>query len=203
MLRYAFLGAAFVLAGCSGYAAQSPQPNAGLDATSSSATRDTAQGPAVKRAPLVYVSDYEGDSVAIFDAKSGTPTGKIGGLSAAAGLFVDKHHRLWVANSGAGDVLVFERGATSPSLTLSDPQERPFDVTVCPNGTAYVSNYYILETGLGSISVYRKNQTTSSLSLADPKEYENFFITCDAHDNVFTTLEVAGLASQVDEYPGG
>ena len=156
-----------------------------------------------KKAGLVYISDYEHDSVSVFDAKAGTLLGQIGGQSAAAGLYVDKHHRLWVANSGNSQVLVYDRGATTPSLTLLDPSQRPFDTAVCPNGTVYVSNYYSFNTGLGSISVYAKGSTSPTGSLADPNEYQNYFITCDAQGNVFTTLEVAGLASQIDEYPGG
>jgi hypothetical protein len=159
--------------------------------------------PKAKKAPLAYISDYEHDSVSIFDSTSGALLGQIGNLSAAAGLFVDSRHRLWVANSGNGNVLVFARGAGSPSKTLSDPSERPFDVAVCPNGTVFVSNYYSTITGLGSISVYAKGSTSPTGTLSDPNEYENYFITCDRQGNVFTTLEVSSLASQVDEYVGG
>jgi hypothetical protein len=159
--------------------------------------------PAAKSSPLVYVSDFEHDSVSIFDADTSTLLGQIGGLSAAAGLYVDRRHRLWVANSGNDQVLVFDRGATSPSETLSDPQQRPFDAAVCPNGTVYVSNYYSFQTGFGSISVYAKGSTSPTGSLSDPNEFENYFVTCDAKGNVFTTLELGNLANQVDEYAGG
>jgi hypothetical protein len=159
--------------------------------------------PAAKTAPLAYVSDYEHDSVAIFNATTGAVLGQIGNLAAPAGLFVDGRHRLWVANSGGGDVLIFDRGATSPSVTLSDPNERPFDAVLCPNGTAYVSNYYNFNTGIGGVYVYAKGSTSPTSTLADPNEFQNYFITCDRHNNVFTTLELGNLASQVDEYAGG
>ncbi len=159
--------------------------------------------PEAKTAPLAYVSDYEHDSVAIFNAKTGASLGQIGGLSAPAGLFVDGRHRLWVANSGGAAVLVFARGTTSPSLTLSDPAERPFDVVQCPSGAVYASNYYNFNTGIGDVAVYAKGSTSPTGSLADPNEFQNYFITCDRHNNVFTTLELGDLASQVDEYAGG
>jgi hypothetical protein len=159
--------------------------------------------PAAKVAPLAYVSDYEHDSVAIFNAKTGALLGQIGGLSAPAGLFVDAKHELWVSDSGDSQVFVFARGQTTPKLTLTDPYERPFDAVRCPNGSVYVSNYYNFNTGIGGVSVYAKGSTSPTGSLADPDEFQNYFITCDRKNNVFTTLETGNLESQVDEYAGG
>ncbi len=159
--------------------------------------------PAAKTAPLAYVSDYEHDSVSIFNATTGAQVGQIGGLSAPAGLFVDGQHELWVSDSGDSQVFVFARGQTSPKLTLTDPSERPFDAVRCPNGTVFVSNYYDFNTQIGGISVYAKGSTSPTGSLADPNEFQNYFITCDRKNNVFTTLELGNLESQVDEYAGG
>ena len=74
-------------------------------------------------AQLVYVSDGRNNLIDIFD-RNGRQVGEITtGLNAPAGLFVDASHNLWVANGGANNVLVFPRGSTAPTQTLTDPNQ--------------------------------------------------------------------------------
>jgi hypothetical protein len=133
--------------------------------------------------PLVYVASSSNNTIYVFD-RNGQATGTItDGVNQPVGLYVDAQHDLWVANPGANDVLVFKRGASSPSVTISDPNA-PNDVAQCPNGTTYVTD----AGGLGGIGVYPPGHTTPVRRL-EPQisgvgGFE-FYDTCDAKGNVF------------------
>jgi hypothetical protein len=75
-------------------------------------------------------------------------------------------------------------------------------VTVCPNGTVYVTNYYGLSQVSGNIVAYDKGSITPTRTLSWPGQGIDEFITCDASNNVFTTLFV-GSTGAVVEYPHG
>ena len=158
-------------------------------------------------APLVYVSDVDFNTVTVFD-RGGQTVGRIGGLNGPEGLFVDADHNLWVANSGASQILEFARGATSPTKILSDKGGLPSDVTMCPNGTLYVSNSKLSNARGGNILLYAPGSTRPTGKLTFPHEFQAYFLTCDAAGNIFETLTIinkmtgAGGAAVV-EYPGG
>jgi DNA-binding beta-propeller fold protein YncE len=145
----------------------------------------TASQASDAQSPLVYVSDVTSSVVDIFDVH-GRKVGEITtGLSAPVGLFVDKKHRLWVANGGANNVLVFPRGAKAPTLTLTQRRDyQPNDVAMCPDGTVVVANSF----NAGGIAVYPPGHAMparylqAELSGAGGDEY---FVTCDASGNVF------------------
>src|SRR5579864_9296346 len=137
------------------------------------------------RTPLVYVSDATNNLIDIFDLH-GRQVGELTkGLNAPVGMFVDKQHRLWVANSGANDVLVYERGARTPSKTLTqDGQFHPNDVTLCRDGTAFVANAF----NAGGIAVYPPGKTKPTRYLQPEFSGaggDEFFVTCDSMGNVF------------------
>jgi hypothetical protein len=134
---------------------------------------------------LAYMSDYTANTVTVY-GRNASVQGQIGGLSYPQGLFVDSSRNVWVANAGGPTILEYARGSTSPSVTLSDPVGEPADVTVCPNGTVYVSNIVDTSTGTGSIQVYAGGSTspTGSLFTSGPIVY-GLFITCDKAGNVF------------------
>jgi len=150
---------------------------------------------------LAYMSDFDQSTVTVY-GRNAAVMGQIGGLVNPQGLFVDSNRNLWVANTGGADVPVFARGATSPSNVLNDSGQFPVDVTVCPNGTVYVSNIFGNSVG-GNIAVYASGSTNPTGSLVFPGEIENFFITCDASGNVFTTLLNGSGFGVVVEYAGG
>jgi hypothetical protein len=205
-----------LLAGCSGGASRvAPLSNPGNTVGQQSFARQVSPGLPSRRVrsymqkvgaftPLAYISDFSNNFVAVFD-RNGTQVGAItSGLVNPEGLFVDKRRNLWVANRFGGNVLEFARGATSPSKTLTDSAGSPADVTICPNGTIYVSN--ILDTGQqsGSIQVYAHGSTSPTGTLVYSGQGENYFVTCDAAGNVFTTLYLTpnGFVGVV-EYKGG
>ena len=153
--------------------------------------------------PLTYVADFFADSVSVLD-RGANLVGFIGNLSSPNGLFVDANRNLWVANEYGNDVLEFARGATSPKATLADPNEYPVDVTICANGTTYVSNLFDAgPSGTGSISVYAPGSTSPTGALTYPGQDWNYFVTRDAAGNVFTTLIGPDAIPAVVEYPGG
>ncbi len=152
-------------------------------------------------ARLVYVTDVASGAVTVFD-RGGLKVGRIGGFNNPLGLFVDADHNLWVANSSASQILEFARGATSPTKILSDKGGLPSDVTMCPNGTLYVSNSKLSRFG-GNILLYAPGSTRPTGRLTYPNVFRNYFLTCDAAGNIFSTLTLNPGGGAVVEYPGG
>jgi hypothetical protein len=155
---------------------------------------------------LTYISDAALGAVDVF-TRAGALQGTITGFSEPQGVTVDSNRNLWVANttgagSSGGNIEEFARGGTSPIATLSDNGNYPVDVAVCNNGTVYASNIFNLNTGIGSVSVYANGATSPTGTLQYPGQSTNYFITCDASGNVFTTLNLSSGPGVV-EYPGG
>lgn len=164
---------------------------------------------------LAYVSDAFG-FVDIF-TRDGTLQGQLTGFTQPGGIFVDGAHNLWVADTSA--VYEFPRGSTQPSKTLSDPVGSPDDVTMCPDGTVYVSNSTSSfppagmlglrsdavspDAARGSIEVYPPGTTSPTRYLQFADQLTNWFVTCDARGNVFTTLLYGPSTSAVIEYVHG
>ena len=221
--------ASVLLAGCAGTSPTVSPPQAGGAFLQQAAARDvlrsTSAGLPMRRAngrrvtgnswmaqvdagrPLTYISDFMANNITVLD-RAAHLMGQITGLSSPQGLFVDSNRNVWVANTNANDVLEFPRRTTSPSVTLNDPGEFPVDVTVCPNGTVFVSNRSATSGGTGSIAVYPSGDTSPTASLSYPGQGYNFFVTCDRSGNVLTTLNLDannppyGPAGVV-EYPAG
>ena len=150
----------------------------------------------------VYITDS--NFVDEFD-RYGKLVAKItSGMNAPQGVFVDTSHNVWIANAYGGNVLMFAEGAITPTRTLQDPGALPSDVTLGPDGTAYVAN--ILDaSGPGSIFVYPPGQDTATRKLRDPIMEQNRFITIDAKGDLFVTTAIKGLpqfVGRVVEYVG-
>ncbi|MBV8198050.1 MAG: hypothetical protein JO263_07940 [Candidatus Eremiobacteraeota bacterium] len=146
---------------------------------------------AAARQRLVYITDATSSNAGFIDVfrMDGTKIRSITqGLYAPAGLFVDAGRHLWVANSLGGNILEFSKGAGSLLKTLDDSGGVPIDVTLCPNGTVYVSNYDSPNSNVGSIAVYAHGSTTSTRTLTWPGEFHSLFVTCDAAGNVYQSL---------------
>lgn len=156
---------------------------------------------------LVYMSSWGTASVVDVLTMDGKQVGQItNGLVEPEGIFVDQSGNLWVANVSGGNVVVYPRGGLSPSKTLTDPVGYPLDVTVCPDGTAYVADLYDLNNSShSSVQVYPPGSTNPTRNLDYPDDFRNPFLTCDAAGNVF----VAALIGQsvgdgrVIEFPLG
>ncbi|MEO6990502.1 MAG: hypothetical protein ABI346_06390 [Candidatus Baltobacteraceae bacterium] len=152
---------------------------------------------------LAYVSDFPANIVNVYNQITGAHLYTLGGLNNPQGLFVDHLRKLWVANTGANNILVFPRGATSPIYLLNDPYGPPVDVTVCAGGTVYVSNLYDFQTGIGDISVYAPGNLNPTGTLTYPGESSNAFLTCTPSGDVYSTMTDTGNVGRVVKYPGG
>jgi hypothetical protein len=206
------------LAGCSGGTSQTPAISNATNPIAQTAAREGAT--LAPRAPnthhgfmqrmdaqthLLYMSSWGNSSVVDVLTMSGLQVGQIeNGLATPEGLFVDAKGNLWVAN--ITNVEVYPHGGLSPSKTLSDPTGPPTDVTVCPNGTAYVADLYDTSNGnQSSVQVYAPGSTKPTGNLTYPSDFRNFYLTCDAAGNVFVAL-LAGQSigdGRVVEFPLG
>ncbi|HEY2474605.1 MAG TPA: hypothetical protein VGI19_07350 [Candidatus Cybelea sp.] len=201
-----FLGSMLMLAACSG--------GSELPAVGGSSLQTLHRNVAPRRSwmahidakmPLVYVSDQQNNAIIVFNAKSGAVVGQImgNGLDFPQGIFVDEKHNLWVANQLLHDVLVFARGSTTPSETLDDSNGYAMDVTVCRNGTVYVTNNTSLSTGSGNIEVYAGGSTTPTGELIFPNLAYEYFLTCDRKGNIFSTITNLYFTNDVVEFKKG
>jgi hypothetical protein len=148
-------------------------------------------------ARLTYVGDLFSNSITVF-SRSGAFQGQIGHLSSPAGIYVDYSRNLWVANSGADNVLKFRRGAKLTEKTLNDPGGERNDFMSCPYRTVYVSCF-----GFTSIDFYASASINPTGTLTYPGELQNDFLTCDVAGNVFATIVDGSFHGGVVEYPGG
>lgn len=91
------------------------------------------------------------------------------GLSAPMGMVATPGGRLYVANSGDSNVLVYRtssKGPRGPVATLSDDGAVPVNVDVTPNRRLVaVSNGVTTASGAGSVSVYLNRQDEPSRAL--------------------------------------
>ena len=165
---------------------------------------------------LVYVTSYN-NSVYIYNQKdTKAPCGQITGVTNPQGLFVDKHHNLWVAISGNcktqySSVLEFGPGSSNPIKTLQDSAGSAAGVAVDnASGTVYVTNFYDYRRGCSSgnnglVEVYANGSTTPTGTLSDPNMNYAFDDAVDNQGNLYVTyLAVAPSGNgRIDEWVGG
>jgi hypothetical protein len=112
--------------------------------------------------PIVYMSDFNTSTINIYKVPFAgqAPCGQITGVVNPQGMIV-RRHVLYVANTGAGSVVAFHRGASSPFKTYTDPNcsgQFPVDVTVSADGYVYATNIFAGACA-GSISSWKKDGT--------------------------------------------
>lgn len=157
--------------------------------------------------PLLYVSGATCSCVLVYSQR-GTdqaPIGLIDHMSDARGLFVDEEGELYVGNSLADTVPIYEEAQwRRPVETLTDPGNHPSDITRDGNrGTIYVVNQNDDSGGPGSISVYAHGSTTPTSYL---HTHPNTFIdsiALDADHNLFVGYGDPQGVAQIDEFKKG
>lgn len=150
---------------------------------------------------LVFASDASGTAVDIY---SGTHRcGTIGGLLHPQGLAVDSSADLWVADTGASNVLEFEPPYSSkPVRTLNDPGFFPSDVALC-RGYEAVTNITSTSGGAGNVEIYSGKATSPTSTLSDPNSASERFGACDPGGDVFTSYLTGAGTGAVNEWIGG
>jgi hypothetical protein len=196
---------ALALSGSANALALSGSANALGQGSAAGHNRGFMESPDAKT-KVLYISSFGTEAVVDVLSMSGVLVGQITeGLVEPEGLFVDGTGNLWVANFS--NVLVYPHGSLTPTATLEDPVGYPTDVTVCPNGTAYVADLYDVSSGgsSASIQVYPPGNTTPSGSLTFPNDIRNPVLTCDAAGNVFVGISTSQYVgnSRVIEFPLG
>lgn len=127
---------------------------------------------------LMYSSRPSGNQIAVYKRKHKGLTLKpyqnlTSGVAAPMGMAATPGGRLYVANSGDSNVLVYRttrKGAVGPVATLADDGEVPVNVGVTPNQRIVaVSNGSSTGSGAGSVSVYvnRKDRPSRTLTFGN------------------------------------
>jgi hypothetical protein len=197
-----------LLAGCAGGNSQTPALSASANTLSQRSLSSTGHGfmhAIAAKTKLMYMSSWGTASVVDVITMTGELVGQItNGLVEPQGLFIDASGSLWVAN--LTNVLVYPRGGLTANTTLADSIGDPVDVTVCPNGTAFVANLYNnSDSNVASIQVYPPGTTSPSGSLTYATDFRNPFLTCDAAGNVFAAILTGDSVGdgRVIEFPLG
>lgn len=113
--------------------------------------------------PLTYISDFNNSVIDIylgpFALQLPCAVMAGGGLLNPQGLFVRMpSHRLFVANTGASNILEFApRGGPLIGIFTDPTLQYPADVTVAHDGTVIASNIFSLGGAAGSISTWHIN----------------------------------------------
>jgi hypothetical protein len=143
---------------------------------------------------LLYVANYNGGSVTIYDAvgKGQAPLGRItSGIAGPEGLAVDARRRLYVTNTSNNTVTAYKPGQTSPYRTYSQGLDAPAGVAVGSDGTVYVSNLFG-----NDVVAYARGGTNPSATysgLTFP-----IAVALDASNNLYVTY-----ANGIEKFPSG
>ncbi len=189
-----------LLSGCSG--ASSPSSFAGTPVTQNSATHSSFASPDAKQSKkgLIYVADYTNSAVHIYPLRGKKEIGLITGVPVVEYLNVDRFHNLYVVEFSAGKVLVYRKGATTPSLTLSVQPNGSFPnaVAISHSGDVAVGQFQT-----NGINFFHKGDTTPYKIVKPVPGYSSGFCAYDAHGNLYAIESTANGPSHIGEIVGG
>jgi hypothetical protein len=143
--------------------------------------------PDAKKKQLLYVSDSRNWDVAVYDYNTGKQVGLLStDLDYPQGMCVDQHGNIWIANSGAYNLLEFAHGGTTPIATLDDNSYEPVSCSVNPkNGDLAVGNILYFREGLaGNVTVFEGAHGAGTLYSVDAI-YAYYFVGYDNQGNLF------------------
>ncbi|MEO9171158.1 MAG: hypothetical protein ABI282_11740 [Candidatus Baltobacteraceae bacterium] len=134
----------------------------------------------------VFVGDSTNSVVEIFDFKTRTQTGQIGGLNAPEGLTTDSAGNLYESDTGTNQILVFKSPYTGSPRAIADPSGYPVGNHVDGNGDLWVANICSTASGCaggGAVLKYTGAKGTPTSLKNAP--YRTYFVTTDANGNVW------------------
>lgn len=152
--------------------------------------------------PLVFVSDPRIPQIYIFTAGENPGPLQCGailghGLSNPQGLDLDSGGNLYVANSGASNILIFAPPYVGVvPVVMGDPGQVPVGVEADCGKFVWVTNLMTTAGGPGSLTQY-----PGAATFSDPAASREYFPTCDPAGNVYTTYLDANNAGHVNKFP--
>jgi hypothetical protein len=107
---------------------------------------------------LLYASSDFG-TVSVFGYPKGNLVGVLSGFDLADGECVDKAGNVFIADTGASDVVEYAHGGTNPINTLTDPGHEPFSCAIdAATGNLAVTNF-----DGGSVAIYSNGAGTPTI----------------------------------------
>lgn len=192
-------------AGCAG--TQQTLPAAGAGVPSAPLTRTVASLPDAEDAgsQVLYVSNWEHQSVEVISAKKHTLLREINTSPYYPNsVRVDGSNNLWVALDTYGtqpSLWVFKPGASTPFRTLNGIKNEAVGVAIDRDGTAYVTDQ---NEGVADIWVFAPGSTQPTSELTDPNGTCCGWVAVDDQHNVYFTYESqTGHTGAIDEFVHG
>jgi len=170
-----------LVAGCSGGASTPLGPSAGPPDRIGS-----WMSPAATSQNLLYVSIQGFDELYVYSylPPAVKMAGRLTGFSKPSGLCVDKSGDVYVANTGAKNLLVYAHGGTKPIAKLDDGNEAPISCSIDPSTGNLAVSGTSNSLGEGSIAIFKGARGAPAFH-ADPRlQYPNF-LGYDDSGNLF------------------
>lgn len=161
--------------------------------------------PKVGQTPIVYGSSYNGGFINIYalKGKNQTVMGQLtNSLVSPQGMVVDGQHRLWVANTNAGNIVAFQRGNTTPFRILDDSGEYPVAVAIDESGNVYAANAQTTSGGNGSVTVWKRGHTEPTGTLTTSDMVLALGLGVDAQGDLFLSY-IGQMGPTVAMFPKG
>ena len=151
--------------------------------------------PNAGRGDLLYVSDFQNDTVSVFSFPKGQLQGTLTGFAGPFGECTDRAGDIFIANDKPPEILEFAHGGTAPIATIKDPGQYPYACSVDPkSGNLAVTNEYARNSTPGSVAIYQHASGTPKL-YHDASFNYMFFCGYDNAGNLFVDGEPPGTGS--------
>jgi hypothetical protein len=194
-----------VLAGCSGGSGYAIAPLGSTNQSVGSERGRSWMEPNAGKGALLYISDASTNDVVVYHYPSGTEAGVLTGFNGPQGECLDKAGDVWIANTGASNLLEYAHGGTAPMATLDDSGQYPVDCAVDKNNGTLAAANIIARTGRhrrGSLSIY-PHATGSPTIVTSAHVYLMYALGYDYHDNLFVDGRNPNKQFQFGELAGG
>lgn len=152
-------------------------------------------------ATIIFGSDYEDNAVWWFNPK-GKELGAItSGLVNPQGLATDADANLYIANTGASEILIYKKPYTKTPKTLSASGWYPVGVAQSDNGKwVAATNIFSTSGTAGSVLLYKKGKLVATVSNSTFFYY--YFCGFDKSGNLFIDGRDSNGNTLVGEIPG-
>lgn len=133
---------------------------------------------------MVAISDFGNNDINIYDEAGTIQATLTGDPLNPQGMATDRLGNLYVANTGAGNILVYAPPFTNPPTVWSDAGQFPADVDQRNNGGfGAATNIFAMNGGPGSVSLFRNGIQVATVT--DPALSEAFFCAFDKAGNLY------------------